>query len=195
MRKICTLTFLFDIVWRFMSMIVKLIDSINERVGRVAIWLVLFSVLVSAGNAAYRYLFGVSSNGFLEIQWYMFSLVFLLCAGYTLKHDGHVRIDVIYGHLSRRGKALVDVMGGLLFLLPVSLFITKMSWDMFLLSWAVGEVSPDAGGLLRWPIKLAIPLGFALLSLQGISEIIKKIQVLIHPEKTIDLPHEEARVA
>ncbi|MDP2827533.1 MAG: TRAP transporter small permease subunit [Sulfuricellaceae bacterium] len=176
-------------------MIVKLIDSINERVGRVAIWLVLFSVLVSAGNAAYRYLFGVSSNGFLEIQWYMFSLVFLLCAGYTLKHDGHVRIDVIYGHLSRRGKALVDVMGGLLFLLPVSLFITKMSWDMFLLSWAVGEVSPDAGGLLRWPIKLAIPLGFALLSLQGISEIIKKIQVLIHPEKTIDLPHEEARVA
>lgn len=173
-----------------MNMIVKLIDALNERVGRLAIWLVLFSALLSAGNAAYRYLFGISSNGMLEIQWYMFSLIFLLCAGYTLKHDGHVRIDVIYGRLSRRGKALVDVLGGLLFLLPVSLFITKMSWDMFLLSWAVGEVSPDAGGLLRWPVKLAIPLGFALLSLQGVAEIIKNIQVLIHPEAAQGVAHE-----
>ena len=101
-----------------------------------------------------------------------------------------MRIDVIYGHLSRRGKALVDVLGGLLFLLPVSLFITRMSWDMFLLSWAVGEVSPDAGGLLRWPVKLAIPLGFALLSLQGVAEIIKKIQVLIRPEADQEEVHE-----
>jgi TRAP-type mannitol/chloroaromatic compound transport system permease small subunit len=175
--------------------IANLIDALNEHVGRAAIWLVLLSALVSAGNAGVRYLFGMSSNGMLEIQWYMFSLIFLLCAGYTLKHDGHVRIDVIYGRLSKRSQAVIDVFGALVFLLPVALFITKMSWDMFLLSYQINEVSPDAGGLLRWPIKLAIPVGFALLSLQGISEIIKKILFLLDRQPSTPAEAHDERVA
>ena len=178
-----------------MKFIANLIDALNEHVGRAAIWLVLLSALVSAGNAGVRYLFGMSSNGMLEIQWYMFSLIFLLCAGYTLKHDGHVRIDVIYGRLSKRSQAVIDVFGALVFLLPVALFITKMSWDMFLLSYQINEVSPDAGGLLRWPIKLAIPVGFALLSLQGISEIIKKILFLLDRQPSTPAEAHDERVA
>lgn len=175
--------------------IAHMIDALNERVGRAAIWLVLLSALVSAGNAGFRYLFGMSSNGMLEIQWYMFSLVFLLCAGYTLKHDGHVRIDVIYGHLPRRVQALIDIFGALFFLLPVSLFITKMSWDMSLVSYQINEGSPDPGGLLRWPIKLAIPLGFALLSLQGVSEIIKKTLFLLNKQPPAPAEKHEERIA
>ncbi|MBU0594086.1 MAG: TRAP transporter small permease subunit [Pseudomonadota bacterium] len=178
-----------------MKFIANLIDALNEHIGRAAIWLVLLSALVSAGNAGVRYLFGMSSNGMLEIQWYMFSLIFLLCAGYTLKHDGHVRIDVIYGRLSKRSQAVIDVFGALVFLLPVALFITKMSWDMFLLSYQINEVSPDAGGLLRWPIKLAIPVGFALLSLQGISEIIKKILFLLDRQPSAPAEAHDERVA
>lgn len=178
-----------------MKSIANLIDALNERVGRLAIWLVLFSTLASAGNASIRYLFGRSSNGMLEIQWYMFSLIFLLCAGYTLKHDGHVRIDVIYGRLSRRGQAMIDIFGGLFFLLPVALFITKMSWDMAMVSYHISEGSPDAGGLLRWPIKLAIPVGFALLSLQGVSEIIKKILFLLGREPSAPAETHEERIA
>ena len=178
-----------------MKLIANWIDALNERVGRAAIWLVLVSAVVSAGNAAFRYLFGVSTNGMLEIQWYMFSMIFLLCAGYTLKHDGHVRIDVIYGHLSKRVQAMIDIFGALVFLLPVALFITKMSWDMFLLSYQINEGSPDAGGLLRWPIKLAIPVGFALLSLQGISEIIKKILFLLERQAPAPAEAHEERIA
>lgn len=178
-----------------MKSIANFIDALNERVGRTAIWLVLLSALVSAGNASFRYLFGMSSNGMLEIQWYMFSLIFLLGAGYTLKHDGHVRIDVIYGHLSRRVQAAIDIFGALVFLLPVALFITKMSWDMFLLSYQINEGSPDAGGLLRWPIKLAIPLGFALLSLQGVSEVIKKTLFLLDKQPPVPAEAHEERIA
>ncbi|MHB9118919.1 MAG: TRAP transporter small permease subunit [Burkholderiales bacterium] len=179
-----------------MKFIAASIDAINEWVGRAATWLVLLSVLVSAGSALFRYLFGMGSNAFIELQWYLFSLIFLLCAGYTFKHDGHVRIDVIYGRLSRRGQAIVDIFGTLVFLLPLALFISKMSWDMFMASYAIGEMSPDEGGLLRWPIKLAIPLGFALLSLQGVSEIIKKTLFLLHPEDAPAETHDHAeRVA
>lgn len=174
-----------------MKFIANFIDALNERVGRAAIWLVLLSALASAGNASFRYLFGMSSNGMLEIQWYMFSLIFLLCAGYTLKHDGHVRIDVIYGHLSRRAQAAIDIFGAVFFLLPVTLFITKMSWDMSLVSYRINEGSPDPGGLLRWPIKLSIPLGFALLSLQGVSEIIKKTLFLLDKQPS-PAPEEHA---
>lgn len=178
-----------------MKFIANAIDTLNEYVGRAAIWLVLLSAVVSAGNASIRYLFGVSSNGMLEIQWYMFSLIFLLCAGYTLKHDGHVRIDVIYGHLSKRIQAGIDIFGALVFLLPVALFITKMSWDMAMVSFHINEGSPDSGGLLRWPIKLAIPVGFALLSLQGISEIIKKILFLLDRQPPPPAEAHEERVA
>ena len=154
------------------------IDALNERVGRAVYWLVLIVALVSAGNAVSRYGFGASSNAWLEAQWYLFSAIFLLAAGYTLKHNGHVRIDVIYGRLSPRARALIDLVGTVLFLLPMTLLIMWLSWTGFAESYAIGEVSPDAGGLLRWPVKLLIPLGFALLALQGLSEIIKRIAFL-----------------
>jgi TRAP-type mannitol/chloroaromatic compound transport system permease small subunit len=154
------------------------IDALNERVGRLAIWLVLAATLISAGNAVTRYGLNASSNAWLEIQWYLFGLIFLLGAGYTLKHNGHVRIDVLYGRFSPRTKAWVDLLGGLLFLLPMSGIIAWLGWDFFLASYAVDETSPDAGGLLRWPIKLAVPLGFGLLWLQGLSEVIKRAGVL-----------------
>lgn len=156
----------------------RFIDAVNERVGRAVYWLVLVAVLVSAGAALSRYAFSVSSNAWLELQWYLFSLIFLLAAGYTLKHDAHVRIDVIFGRLSRRTQAAIDVFGGLAMLLPMTLLVTWLSWHTFQLSFAVSEMSPDAGGLPRWPIKLAIPVGFALLALQGVSETVKRIAFL-----------------
>jgi len=156
----------------------RLIDALNERVGRAAMWLVLAATLISSGNAVMRYGFDRSSNAWLEIQWYLFALIFLLGAGYTLKHNGHVRIDILYGRFSPRLQAWVDLVGGLLFLLPLCGLMIWMGWDGFAASWAVNETSPDAGGLSRWPIKLAIPLGFALLWLQGVAEVIKRAAFL-----------------
>lgn len=154
------------------------IDALNQAVGQGVKWLVLLATLISAGNAAMRYGFDLSSNAWLELQWYLFALIFLLGAGYTLKHDGHVRIDVLHGRFSPRARAWIDLLGGLLFLLPMAGLIGWLGWSAFLNSWAIGETSPDAGGLLRWPIKLAIPVGFGLLFLQGVSEIIKRIAFL-----------------
>lgn len=156
----------------------RAIDRLNEGIGRFVLWLVLAASLVSAFNAVSRYLLGISSNAMLEIQWYMFALIFLLAAGYTLRHDGHVRIDILYGRLTPRVRAVIDIAGTLLFLLPMSLLILWLSLPMVAESIRINEMSPDAGGLLRWPIKLAIPAGFALLSLQGVSEIIKRIAFL-----------------
>jgi TRAP-type mannitol/chloroaromatic compound transport system permease small subunit len=156
----------------------RAIDALNERVGRAVYWLVLAAVIVSAGTAFSRYAFSVSSNAWLELQWYLFSLVFLLAAGYTLRHDGHVRVDVLYSRLSSRARAAVDVLGGLTMLLPMTLLIAWLSWHTFQLSFEVREMSPDAGGLPRWPVKLAVPLGFALLALQGVSETVKRIAFL-----------------
>jgi TRAP-type mannitol/chloroaromatic compound transport system permease small subunit len=152
----------------------RAIDALNERVGQAAKWLVLVSALVSAGNALFRYGFNMSSNAWLEIQWYLFALVFLLGAGYTLKHNGHVRIDVLHGRFSDRTKAWIDLIGSLLFLLPTAGLIGWLGWAGFADSFAIHEMSPDAGGLLRWPIKLAIPVGFGLLALQAVSEAIKR---------------------
>lgn len=163
---------------KFLLALSRRIDALNERIGRAVYWLVLGAAVISSFNAIYRYLFRSSSNAMLEIQWYLFALIFLLAAGYTLKHDGHVRVDIIYGRLSKRAQNWIDILGGLLFLLPMSLAILWLSWPMVAASIAINEHSPDAGGLLRWPIKLAIPLGFALLSLQGISEILKKFAAL-----------------
>lgn len=156
----------------------RLIDALNERVGRVVLWLVLLATLVSAGNALARYLLGESSNAWLEIQWYLFGAIFLLAAGYTLKHNGHVRIDIFYNRLSPRGQAWVDLLGGVLFLLPMAVLLAWLAWPMFLEAWTSGEMSPDAGGLLRWPVKMLLPLGFALLALQGLAEVIKRVGVL-----------------
>ena len=161
-----------------MLVLARLIDALTERIGRAAIWLVLAATLISAGNALARYLIGESSNAWLEIQWYLFGAMFLLAAGYTLKHNGHVRIDIFYNRLGSRGQAWIDLAGGLLFLLPMALLLAWLSWPMFYEAWQMQERSPDAGGLLRWPVKLLLPLGFALLALQGAAEVIKRIGVL-----------------
>jgi TRAP-type mannitol/chloroaromatic compound transport system permease small subunit len=163
------------------------IDALNERIGRALLWLVAVVTLISAANALMRYGFGISSNAWLEIQWYLFGAIFLLGAGYTLKHNGHVRIDVLYGRWSPRGRAWIDLFGTALFLLPLSALMAWLSWHGFSESWNSGEVSSDAGGLLRWPVRLLIPLGFTLLGLQGIAEIIKRIAFL-RGQGT--LPHE-----
>ncbi|HXX11921.1 MAG TPA: TRAP transporter small permease subunit [Burkholderiales bacterium] len=163
---------------RLLLTLSRAIDWLNERVGRAVLWLVLVMVLVSAGNAVSRYALNLSSNAWLELQWYLFAAVFLLCAGYTLLHNEHVRIDVVSSHLSRRTRAWIDVFGTLLFLLPMSICILWLSWPIFLKAWASGEISSNAGGLIRWPARLLVPLGFLLLTVQGISELIKRIAFL-----------------
>ncbi len=170
----------------------RTIDAVNERVGRAVTWLVLAATLISAANALARYGLNLSSNAWLEIQWYLFGAIILLTAGYTLKHNGHVRIDVIYGRFSTRAQAWIDLLGALLFLLPLCGLMTWLSWPGFVESLQSGETSPDAGGLLRWPVRLLIPLGFALLGLQGISEAIKRIAFLRGEGKlTREQPQEE----
>lgn len=155
-----------------------LIDGLSERVGRLTYWLILVMVLVSAGNASVRYIFDRSSNAWLEIQWYLFSAVFLFGAGYTLLHNQHVRIDVVTSHLSRRGRAWIDLLGTLFFLLPMAIAIMWMSWPVFVQSYELNEVSSNAGGLIVWPARLMVPVGFLLLILQGLSELIKRIAFL-----------------
>jgi TRAP-type mannitol/chloroaromatic compound transport system permease small subunit len=157
----------------------RLIDALNERVGRLVCWLVLAAVLVSAGNATVRYAFNLSSNAWLEIQWYLFSAVFLLCAGYTLLHNEHIRIDVIAGRLSKRAQTWIDIFGCVFFLLPMALVILWLAWPVFMDAYTHNEVSGDAGGLVRWPVKLLMPAGFLLLALQGASELIKRIAFLL----------------
>ena len=164
-------------MWRVLSL-AHLIDRVNERVGRAVSWLVLIMALVSAGNAISRKLFDLGSNAFLELQWTLFAAVFLLAAGYTLKHNEHVRIDVASGRLSPRARAVIDIFGTLFFLFPLCLLILYHGLPFFLDSYRSGEVSNNPGGLTLWPGKLLIPLGFALLLLQGVAEIIKRIAFL-----------------
>ena len=156
----------------------RLIDALNDRVGKIVLWLVLASVLISAGNAVVRKAFDTSSNALLEIQWYLFAGVFLLAAGYTLLNNEHVRIDVISSHLSDRKRAWIDVIGLTLFLLPFALLTVSLSIPYFYQAFVSGEVSSNAGGLIRWPVYLLIPVGFFLLGLQGVSELIKRIAYL-----------------
>lgn len=155
-----------------------LIDALTERVGRAATWLVLAMTLVSTGNAIVRYLFDFSSNAFLEIQWYLFAALFLLCAGPTLKAGEHVRIDIVWGRLPARAQALIDILGTLFFLLPISILVLWLSIPLVQESYRIGEMSANAGGLLRWPVKALLPIGFALLVAQGISELIRRIAFL-----------------
>jgi TRAP-type mannitol/chloroaromatic compound transport system permease small subunit len=163
---------------RILLALARSIDRLNTLIGRCVAWLVLAAVLVSAGNAISRYAFNASSNAWLEIQWYLFSAIFLLTAGYALLRNAHVRVDVISGSLTPRGRAWIDIIGGLVFLLPMALIILYFSWPMFLQSYLGNEVSSDAGGLARWYAKLLIPAGFALLVLQVVSEIIKRLAFL-----------------
>jgi TRAP-type mannitol/chloroaromatic compound transport system permease small subunit len=166
----------------------RLIDWFNERVGQTAYWMVLAAVLVSSGNAVVRYVFDYSSNAWLELQWYLYTSFFLLGAGYTLLRNEHVRIDIFYSRLSARSRAWIDLLGGLFFLLPIAILVMALAWPVFTESFALHETSPSANGLLRWPVKLMIPVGFCLLALQGVSEIIKRAAFLMNliPDPT---PH------
>lgn len=159
------------------------IDRFSERTGRLVYWFTLVMVLVGSFNALARYLdrytgLGLSSNTYIELQWYMFSLVFLLGAAYTLKHNAHVRVDVLYARLSPRGRAWINLLGTLLFLLPFSVLMLIVSWPAVADSWARLEVSPDPGGLPRYPIKTVIPIAFVLLIVQGVSLLIKQVALL-----------------
>ena len=154
------------------------IDALNEKLGWIADWLVLLSCAISAANAFSRYAFSISSNAWLEIQWYMFGALVLLGASYTLKRNEHVRVDIVYSNISTRKQIWIDIIGGVLFMLPATIILAYLSWPVFYNSWEIGEVSTNAGGLVRWPIKIFLPIGFALLSLQGVSEIIKRVAIL-----------------
>ena len=153
----------------------RLIDRLNEAVGRAVSWLVLAAVLISAGNALVRKLSNHSSNAFLEIQWYLFAAVFLLAAGRTLLTQDHVRIDVLSSRFSARTRSWIEVFGLLVFLLPLVTVVISLSWPLVVRAFVSGEVSSNAGGLVRWPVLALVPLGFGLLGLQGLSELIKHI--------------------
>ena len=156
------------------------IDWFNTQFAVVANWLVLLAALISAGNAGSRYLFSESSNGWLEFQWYMFAGMVLLGGPYTLKMNDHVRVDLFYGLASERTRIWIDIVGGLLFLLPICVILTYFTWPWFVESWTINEASSNAGGLVRWPVKLLLPVGFFLMAMQGVSEIIKRVAALEH---------------
>ena len=156
----------------------SLVDRLNERIGRAAAWFGLLAVVVCTANAMIRYSLNLSSNAWLEIQWYFNSVMFMLVAAWALKRNDHVRIDVIAGKLPLRAQAWIDIFGGLFMLLPAAVIIGWYSWPSLVNSYDIGEHSSDPGGLLRWPIRLLIPVAFALLALQGISEVIKRVAFL-----------------
>jgi TRAP-type mannitol/chloroaromatic compound transport system permease small subunit len=165
------------------------IDLINEKIGYVCNLLVLLATLVSAVNAMVRYAFGYSSNGWLELQWYMFALLVMFGASYTFKRNEHVRVEIFYLYLSERGQLWLDLIGTLFFLIPSCLLLSYLSWPFFMQAYSVGEMSSNAGGLIRWPIKFVVPAGFVMLALQGVSEVIKRIGAL-QGEVTIDAKYE-----
>jgi TRAP-type mannitol/chloroaromatic compound transport system permease small subunit len=190
------------------------IDAVNQKIGVVATYLILLAALISAFNASVRYgltgLIGLSryfqqigsldaftrwysghSNALIESQWYMFAAVVMLGAAYTLKLNEHVRVDLLYGSVSERPRLWIDLFGALFFLLPICLVLIYFTWPWFLDSWRTGETSASAGGLVRWPVKLMLPLGFALVALQGVSEIIKSAATLLgfaHREYAYEKP-------
>jgi TRAP-type mannitol/chloroaromatic compound transport system permease small subunit len=162
----------------FLLSLSKRIDAFSEWMGRWVAWLVLFAVLISAANASMRKAFNMSSNGFLEIQWYLFAAVFLLASGYTLLRQEHVKIDVISGRFSKRTQIKIDIVGICLFLLPFTFMITKLALPLVINAYVTGEVSSNAGGLIRWPVFALLPLGMLVLAIQAVSELIKRIAFL-----------------
>ena len=155
-----------------------LIDTITAWIGKLAMWLVLAAVLISAGNAIIRKVFNVSSNAYLEVQWYLFAAVFMLGVGYVFLHNGHVRIDFIASRLSKRTNAIIDSLGILFFVMPLCVILIDLSWPYFMRAYVSGEMSENAGGLIRWPVILLIPVGFSILLLQSVSELIKRVAFL-----------------
>lgn len=160
--------------------VVRLIDSLSELSGRIAVLLVVPLVLVCAGNATMRYTLNYSSNGWLEIQWYLFSGIFLLGASYALKHNAHVRIDLLFNRFSPRAQAAVDLATLGLFLLPFAGLMVWLGWPFFHTAFVTGETSSNVGGLVRWPAKALVPLGMLLLFLQGVAEIVKRLVLLMN---------------
>jgi TRAP-type mannitol/chloroaromatic compound transport system permease small subunit len=182
--------------------ITRIIDEISRRVGLVAVWLVLFSALLSAFNAIFRYSIGAMislersigggvfggmvalytnySSGLSESVWYMFGGMVMLGGAWTLKMNEHVRVDLLYGSISERARTWIDLLGGLFFLMPLCIMLIYFTWPWFVQSWNINEMSPNAGDLVRWPVKLLLPIGFGLMILQGISEIIKRVASLMH---------------
>lgn len=156
----------------------KGIDWINERIGRAAIWLILAAALLSAINAVLRKTFNIGSNAWLEAQWYLFAAVFMLAAGYAFLHNAHVRIDFLSNRFSPRVRNWIDVIGIVCFLAPLCYLLITMAWPLFVNAWASGERSPHAGGLIRWPLYLLVPVGMSLLLMQAVSELIKRIAFL-----------------
>jgi TRAP-type mannitol/chloroaromatic compound transport system permease small subunit len=162
----------------FFLLISRGIDRLNQSVGYLTTWLILATTLISAGNAIVRKAFDQSSNALLEIQWYLFAAVFLLGAGYGLLKNSHVRIDFISGMLTSRTRNWIDVGGIVLALFPFCVICIYLSWPLFMQAYNTGEMSSNAGGLIRWPVYALVPAGFALLMLQGVSELIKRLAYL-----------------
>ena len=171
----------------------RLVDRVTERLGRWIYWLVLAAVLISAANALVRKAFNFSSNAFLEIQWYLFSAIFLFLAGYTLLRNEHVRMDVLAGRLSKRVQTWIDIIGTLFFLFPMAALFAWYGWPIFVDTYVHHEISTNAGGLIIWPARLLVPIGFVLLILQGVSELIKRVAFLrgLAPDPS-EKPHERS---
>ena len=175
----------------------RLIDRLSEFVGRWVAWLVVIAVLISTGNAIIRKAFNYSSNSLLEIQWYLFAAIFLLAAGYTLMRQEHVKIDVISGRFSKRTQIWIDIIGICLFLLPFVVVVFRLVMPLVIRAYETGEMSSNAGGLIRWPVFAMLPLGLTLLGLQGVSELIKRVAFLkgLIPDPTrrkgVKTPEEE----
>ncbi len=171
----------------------RLIDSISLGLGKLVMWLILAATAISAGNAVMRKAFNIGSNAYLEIQWYLFAAVFMLGVGYVMLKNGHVRIDFISTRLSKRTNAIIDALGLVVFTIPLSLIMINLGWPVFYNAFTSGEMSQNAGGLIRWPVILLIPLGFGILIMQSVSELIKRVAFLTgHLAEPFTVEHEKS---
>jgi len=171
----------------------RLIDAISLGLGKVVMWLILAATAISAGNAIMRKAFNVGSNAYLEIQWYLFAAVFMLGVGYVMLKNGHVRIDFISTRLSKRTNAIIDAVGIVVFTIPLSIIMINLGWPVFYNAFVSGEMSQNAGGLIRWPVILLIPLGFGILVMQSVSELIKRVAYLTgHLAEPFTIEHEKS---
>jgi len=169
-----------------------LIDAVNHWLGKLIMWLVLAAVLISAGNAIVRKAFNIGSNAFLEIQWYLFAAVFMLGVGYVMLKNAHVRIDFIASHLSKRTNAIIDAIGIVVFTIPLSIIMIDLGWPLFRQAFVSGEMSQNAGGLIRWPVLMLVPLGFVILLAQAVSELIKRLAFLSgHRNEPFSVEHDK----
>ena len=171
----------------------RLIDRVNELLGRAMSWFVLAAVLISAGNAIIRKLFNIGSNAWLEVQWYLFAAVFMLGVGYVMLKNAHVRIDFISSRLSKRTNATIDAVGIVVFTIPLSIIMIKLGWPLAEQALTTGETSQNAGGLIRWPVLMLVPVGFAILLAQASSELIKRVAFLTgHRSEPFSVEHEKS---